>query len=157
MKKSYKHEKRRMAKKVTSALLDPAVIILSSWLKVSLDLFLLRCSPAAGVFLRFSKASQHPACMDDAILNGKPFGIPLIVARTLLPRICPFTKTDYMSDYMEHFQSPGLNSALLTGLKFFAITWTISTPGLKCYTFPTLIPGSKKSGSITSILFSCNK
>jgi hypothetical protein len=26
-----------------------------------------------------------------------------------------------------------LNSALLTGLKFFAITWTISTPGLKCY------------------------
>jgi hypothetical protein len=28
----------------------------------------------------------------------------------------------------------GLNSALLTGLKFFAITWTISTPGLKRYT-----------------------
>jgi hypothetical protein len=93
MKKSYKHEKRRMAKKVTSALLDPAVIILSSWLKVSLDLFLLCCSPAAGVFLRFPKASQHPACTDDAILNGKAFGIPLIVARTLLPQICPFTKT----------------------------------------------------------------
>ncbi len=37
MKKSYKHEKRRMAKKVTSTMLDPAVIILSSWLKVSLS------------------------------------------------------------------------------------------------------------------------
>jgi hypothetical protein len=24
-----------------------------------------------------SKISQHPACIDDAILNGKPFGIPL--------------------------------------------------------------------------------
>ena len=30
--------------------------------------------------------------------------------------------------------TPGLNSALLTGLKFFAITWTMSTPGLKRYT-----------------------
>ena len=29
--------------------------------------------------------------------------------------------------------TPGLNSVLLTGLKFFAITWTISTPGLKRY------------------------
>ena len=27
------------------------------------------------------------------------------------------------------FSTPGLNSALLTGLKFFAITWTISSPG----------------------------
>ncbi len=39
---------------------------------------------------------------------------------------------------MEHFQPLGLNSALLTGLKFFTITWKISTPGLKCYTFPPL-------------------
>ena len=30
-------------------------------------------------------------------------------------------------DYMEHFRT-GLNSALLTGLNFFAIRWTISTP-----------------------------
>ena len=29
------------------------------------------------------------------------------------------------------FSAPGLGSALLTGLKFFAITWMISTPGLK--------------------------
>jgi hypothetical protein len=32
------------------------------------------------------------------------------------------------------FSTPVLNSALLTGLKFFAITWTFSTPGLKRYT-----------------------
>ena len=30
-------------------------------------------SPAARVFLRFLKISQHPACMDHAILHGKPF------------------------------------------------------------------------------------
>ena len=36
------------------------------------------------------------------------------------------------------FSTPGLNSALLTGLKFFTITWKISTPGLKYYTFPPL-------------------
>ena len=30
-------------------------------------------------FLRFPKVSQHPACKDDAILHGKPFGIPLIL------------------------------------------------------------------------------
>ena len=35
-------------------------------------------SPAARVFLRFSKLSQHPACMDHAILHGKPFSNPLI-------------------------------------------------------------------------------
>ena len=34
MKRSYRHEKRRMTEKVTSTLLDPAVVILSSWLKV---------------------------------------------------------------------------------------------------------------------------
>ena len=32
---------------------------------------------AARVFLRFSKISQHPACMDHAILHGKPFSNPL--------------------------------------------------------------------------------
>ncbi len=37
------------------------------------------CSPTARVFLRFPKFSQHPACMDHAILHGKPFGIPLSV------------------------------------------------------------------------------
>ena len=31
------------------------------------------------------------------------------------------------------FSTPGLNSALLTGLKFFTITWKISTPGFKCF------------------------
>ena len=35
-------------------------------------------SPAARDFLRFPKVSQHHQCMDDAILHGKPFGIPLI-------------------------------------------------------------------------------
>ena len=35
-------------------------------------------SPTACFFLRFSKVSQHPACMDDAILHRKPFGIPSI-------------------------------------------------------------------------------
>ena len=35
-------------------------------------------SPAARVFLRFPKFSQHPACMDHAILHGKPFSNPLI-------------------------------------------------------------------------------
>ena len=34
-------------------------------------------SPAALVFLRFSKISQHPASMDHAILHGKPLGNPL--------------------------------------------------------------------------------
>jgi hypothetical protein len=51
--------------------------------------------------------------------------------------------------------TPGLNSALLTGLKFFAITWTISTPGLKRYTIRSRhrFPEVKKA----FILFSCNK
>ena len=31
------------------------------------------------------------------------------------------------------FSTPGLNSDLLTELKFFTITWKISTPGLKCF------------------------
>ena len=33
---------------------------------------------AARVFLRFPKVSQHLACMDHAILHGKPSGIPLM-------------------------------------------------------------------------------
>ena len=36
-------------------------------------------SPAARVFLRFPKISQHPACMDHAILRGKPFSNPLVL------------------------------------------------------------------------------
>jgi hypothetical protein len=47
--------------------------------------------------------------------------------------------------------TPVLKLALLTGLNFVLITWTISTPA--CYTFSALITGSKKA----SILFSCNK
>ena len=35
-------------------------------------------SPAARVFLRLPKISQHPACMDHAILHGKPFSNHLI-------------------------------------------------------------------------------
>ena len=35
-------------------------------------------SPAARVFFRFQKISQHPACMDHAILHGKPFSNPSI-------------------------------------------------------------------------------
>jgi hypothetical protein len=51
--------------------------------------------------------------------------------------------------------TPGLNSALLTGLNLFAITWTISTPGLKRYTICSRhrFPEVKKA----LILFSCNK
>ena len=30
--------------------------------------------PQASVFLRFLKVEQHPKCMNDAILHGKPFG-----------------------------------------------------------------------------------
>ena len=30
------------------------------------------------VFLRFSKVSQYPACLDHSILHGKPFAISLI-------------------------------------------------------------------------------
>jgi hypothetical protein len=53
------------------------------------------------------------------------------------------------ADYMEHFQprgNPGLNSALLTGLKFFAITDDFN-PGVETlyYTFSASIRGSKKS------------
>ena len=40
--------------------------------------------PAAGVFLRFPKISQHLACMDHAILHGKPFSNPLINFLTCL-------------------------------------------------------------------------
>ena len=36
--------------------------------------------PAARVFLRFPKHSQHPACMDHAILHRKPFSDSLIIA-----------------------------------------------------------------------------
>ena len=35
-------------------------------------------SPAACVFYRFPKISQHPACMDHAILHGKQFSNPLM-------------------------------------------------------------------------------
>jgi hypothetical protein len=35
-------------------------------------------SPTARAFSRFPKVSQHPSCMDHAILHGKPFGIPLV-------------------------------------------------------------------------------
>jgi hypothetical protein len=35
-------------------------------------------SPTARVFSRFPKVSQHPSCMDHAILHGKLFGIPLV-------------------------------------------------------------------------------
>ena len=34
-------------------------------------------TPAVRVFLRFPKLSQRPACMDHAILHGKPFSNPL--------------------------------------------------------------------------------
>ena len=34
---------------------------------------------AARVFLRFPKLLQHPACMDHAILHGKPFSNPLMI------------------------------------------------------------------------------
>jgi hypothetical protein len=51
--------------------------------------------------------------------------------------------------------TPGLKSALLTGLKFFAITWTISTPGLKRYTIRSRHRFAEVKKAF--ILFSCNK
>ncbi len=36
-------------------------------------------SPATRDYSRFPKVSQHPAWMDDVILHGKPFGIPIFV------------------------------------------------------------------------------
>jgi hypothetical protein len=53
------------------------------------------------------------------------------------------------------FSTPVLNSALLTGLNFFAITWTISTPGLKRY----IIRSQHRFAEVKKafILFSCNK
>ena len=53
------------------------------------------------------------------------------------------------------FSTPGLNSALLTGLKFFAITWTISTPGSKRYTIRSRHRFAEVKKAF--ILFSCNK
>jgi hypothetical protein len=32
----------------------------------------------------FSDVEQHPACTDDAILYGKPFGIPLMIPQAIL-------------------------------------------------------------------------
>ena len=34
--------------------------------------------------LRFPKISQHPACMDHAILHGKPFSNPLLISLTMV-------------------------------------------------------------------------
>jgi hypothetical protein len=34
--------------------------------------------------------------------------------------------------------NPGVELSPVDRLKFFMITWKISTPGLKCYTFPPL-------------------
>ena len=51
--------------------------------------------------------------------------------------------------------TPGLNSALLTGLKIFAITWMISTPGLKRYTIRSRHRFAEVKKAF--ILFSCNK
>jgi hypothetical protein len=56
---------------------------------------------------------------------------------------------------LDAFSTPGLNSALLTGLKFFAITWTISTPGLKRYTIRSRHRFAEVKKAF--ILFSCNK
>ena len=44
-------------------------------------------SPAARVFLRFPKISQHPACMDHAILHGKPFSNPLLIRGRLYKKV----------------------------------------------------------------------
>ncbi|XP_028417007.1 oxysterol-binding protein-related protein 8-like isoform X2 [Dendronephthya gigantea] len=72
MKKSYKHEKRRMAKKVTSTMLDPAVIILSSWLKIRGTLknwarFWCLVKPGALIIYRNDKEEQW---VGTVILNG---------------------------------------------------------------------------------------
>ena len=49
-----------------------------AWLSESVKIH----SPAPRVFLRFPKLSQHPACMDHAILHGKPFSDPLDIAQS---------------------------------------------------------------------------
>jgi hypothetical protein len=41
-------------------------------------------SHAAWVFLRFPKVSRHPSCTDNAILDRKPFGIPLIALQRFM-------------------------------------------------------------------------
>ena len=48
-------------------------------------------SPVACIFHTFS---QHPACMDRAILHGKPFGIPLLMRNSMptLPITFYYTK-----------------------------------------------------------------
>jgi hypothetical protein len=53
--------------------------------------------------------------------------------------------------------NPGveLSPVKLTGLKIFAITWTISTPGLKRYTIRSRHRFAEVKKAL--ILFSCNK
>ena len=38
---------------------------------------------------RFPKVSQHPACMDDAIVHGKPFGHRVLTYRDVTPATKP--------------------------------------------------------------------
>jgi hypothetical protein len=61
---------------------------------------------------------------------------------------CEYRKYRYFRGRLHgELSTPGLNSALLTWLKFFAIAWTISTPGLKRYTIRSRhrFPEVKKS------------
>lgn len=72
MKKSYKNEKRRMAKKVSNALLDPTVVILSSWLKIRGTLknwgrFWCLAKPGVLIIYRNDKEEQW---VGTVILNG---------------------------------------------------------------------------------------
>ncbi|XP_046861335.1 oxysterol-binding protein-related protein 8-like isoform X2 [Xenia sp. Carnegie-2017] len=75
MKRSYRHEKRRMTEKVTSTLLDPAVVILSSWLKIRGTLknwarFWCVVKPGALVIYKNNKEEQW---VGTVILNGCEF------------------------------------------------------------------------------------
>ena len=72
-------------------------------------------SPAARVFLPFPKISQHPACMDHAILHGKPFSNPLITKKYIFPRI--FSK------------SPNSNYYAITLTSYHRVTKYIYSPG----------------------------
>ena len=59
--------------------------------------------------------SQHPACMDDAILHGKPFGIPLLVDTYNLYMIVKFSSlTGFFKKFLDSLQGHGGMSTLLS-------------------------------------------
>jgi hypothetical protein len=79
--------------------------------------------------------------------------IQLLSLKLVLP--LSFARFELRGRLHGELSTPGLNSALLTGLNFFAIKWTISTPGLKRYTIRSRHRFLEVKKAF--ILFSCNK